>query len=335
VSAAKHNVRLGALIAALAGLVGAAYLIFHVGFRPIFGAALSVDWGGFALLCLYGTANFVLLGFAWLTLVPPFSGHKAIAFCWGRAVRDCAGDVLPFSQLGGMVIGARAAMLRGIPQGTAFASTIVDVTMEMIGQIVFIVAGLVILAVHLPGTVSRVPMVQSTTVGIVVAVAGVAVFFVAQRRGFTALERLAMRFLPAAAAHAAAVDRAVHAIHAAPARMAADFSIHLLGWISAAFGTWLALALIGSPVPFAAAVAIESLLCAARSATPFVPASIGVQEAGYAVMMPLFGLPAEIGLAVSLLKRAREIAVGVPVLLSWQVAEGGHALRGRNREGAR
>ena len=105
--------------------------------------------------------------------------------------------------------------------------------------------------------------------------------------------------------------------------------------MSAAFGTWLALALIGSPIPFAAAVAIESLLCAARSATPFVPAAIGVQEAGYAVMMPLFGLPAEIGLAVSLLKRAREIAVGVPVLLSWQVAEGGHALRGRNREGAR
>jgi hypothetical protein len=43
--------------------------------------------------------------------------------------------------------------------------------------------------------------------------------------------------------------------------------------------------------------------------------------------MPLFGLPAEIGLAVSLLKRAREIALGVPVLLIWQGIEGHRALR--------
>jgi hypothetical protein len=87
VSAAKRNVRLGALVAALAGLVGAAYLIFQIGFRPIFDAALSVGWGGFALLCLYGTANFVLLGFAWVALVPPFSGRRAIIFSWSRAVR--------------------------------------------------------------------------------------------------------------------------------------------------------------------------------------------------------------------------------------------------------
>jgi hypothetical protein len=40
-------------------------------------------------------------------------------------------------------------------------------------------------------------------------------------------------------------------------------------------------------------------------------------------------LPAEIGLAVSLLKRAREIAVGVPVLLSWQFAEGRRLWRPR------
>ena len=40
-----------------------------------------------------------------------------------------------------------------------------------------------------------------------------------------------------------------------------------------------------------------------------------VQEAGYAMLAPLFGLPAEMGLAVSLLKRAREIVLGVPALV--------------------
>jgi hypothetical protein len=46
-----------------------------------------------------------------------------------------------------------------------------------------------------------------------------------------------------------------------------------------------------------------------------------VQEWGYAMLAPLFGLPAEMGLAVSLLKRAREIVLGVPALIYWQAVE--------------
>ncbi len=49
-------------------------------------------------------------------------------------------------------------------------------------------------------------------------------------------------------------------------------------------------------------------------------------------MVPLFGLPADIGVAVSLLKRAQQIAVGAPILLGWQLAEGGHALALKNGE---
>ena len=69
-------------------------------------------------------------------------------------------------------------------------------------------------------------------------------------------------------------------------------------------------------------MALEALLCTLRSIAAFVPAAIGVQEAGYAMLAPLFGLPAEMGLAVSLLKRAREIVIGVPALLYWQSVEG-------------
>ncbi len=327
-----RSIKLGVILAALAGLAGAAYLIFYVGFDAVLHAALSVGWGGFALLWLYGAGNFVLLGLAWFLLVPPYSPSSALTFCWGRAVRDSAGDVLPFSQFGGMVIGARATILRGTSRAMAFASTVVDVTMEMMAQIAFVIAGLIVLTIHLPGAVAQVPMVKSTVIGILVAILLAAIFFVVQRRGFSMLERVAERFLPAAAARAAAVDQAIAGIHAAPMRMASSFAIHLVGWLSSAFGTWLALRLIGAPLSFADAIAIESLLCAARSAAIFVPAAIGVQEAGYAVMMPLFGLPPEIGVAVSLLKRAREIAVGAPTLLSWQIAEGGHAVAAKERK---
>ena len=324
--------KIGVVLAALAGLLGAAYLIFYVGFDAVFGAALSVGWGGFALLWLYGAANFVMLGIGWMLLVPPYSWRSATTFCWGRAVRDSAGDMLPFSQIGGMVIGARAVILRGVKRATSFGSTVVDVTMEMIAQIAFIILGLIILTMHLPGAASRVPMVETTVVGILVAVLAAGAFFIVQRRGFSFLEKMAERFLPAAAVHAAAVDKAINSIHAAPIRMTGAFFIHFLGWLSSAFGTWLALELIGAPITFADTIAVESLLCAARSAAVFVPGAIGIQEAGYAVMMPLFGLTPEIGIAVSLLKRAREIAVGAPVLLSWQIAEGGHAATAKARK---
>ena len=54
-----------------------------------------------------------------------------------------------------------------------------------------------------------------------------------------------------------------------------------------------------------------------------------MQEGAYAVLAPLFGVGAEFGLAVSLLKRARDIAIGVPVLLLWQAVEGQRALAER------
>jgi glycosyltransferase 2 family protein len=81
----------------------------------------------------------------------------------------------------------------------------------------------------------------------------------------------------------------------------------------------------GARIDLASVIAIESLVCAARSAAVFIPNALGVQEAAYAVLVPLFGVGAELGLAVSLLTRARGIAVGIPILLIWQAVEGQRA----------
>ena len=132
------------ILAGLAGLAGAAWLVFHVGVHSVWDAATSVGLGGLAWLCLYGVVNFCPLGFAWSVLDPPCSWRKAATFIWGRAVRDAAGELLPFSQIGGLVIGARAVTLRGIGQPVAFASTVVDMATEMAAQIAFIAAGLML-----------------------------------------------------------------------------------------------------------------------------------------------------------------------------------------------
>ncbi len=139
-------------------------------------------------------------------------------------------------------------------------------------------------------------------------------------------ERLAARFLPGAVKHTEEFAHTIEAIYDKPRRLALSSFIHLLAWLASGIATWIAIRLTGAQIDIASAIAIESVLCALRSAAIFVPGALGVQEAGYVMLMPLFGLPPEIGLAISLIKRAREIAIGVPALLAWQVMEGRHAL---------
>jgi len=114
-----------------------------------------------------------------------------------------------------------------------------------------------------------------------------------------------------------------------PVRLVIGLALHILAWFGGAAGTWLILDLMGHPLPFLSVVAIESLLFAARNAAFVVPSGLGVQEGVYALLGPLFGLPSEAALALSLLKRARDIVIGVPVLLSWQFAEGRKSLAER------
>jgi putative membrane protein len=306
--------RIGAIVAALAGLAVAAWFVLHAGFAPVMSAVAAVGWGGFGLLCLYSLATFPVLGAAWFALTP---GAPYLTFVWGRIVRDAAGEVLPFSQLGGILIGVRALILRGIAPSQAFASAVVDATTEMMAQIVFILIGIALFKRGLP---------SATVAGIVFVLAGGAAFIVLQRRGLVIAGKLAERFLPAAARGTQAFHGAVEAIYAHPARLATSTAIHLTGWTLSGAGVWLTIRLIGGRIDIASAIAIEAVIGALRSAAVFVPGALGVQEAGYALLLPLFGLPMEMGLAVSLLKRAREIVIGAPVLLMWQSIEGRRAL---------
>ena len=77
---------------------------------------------------------------------------------------------------------------------------------------------------------------------------------------------------------------------------------------------------LGVEVGPAAAFIIESLAMAARSAGFAVPGSVGVQEGGFVLAGSLFGLDAETGLSLSILKRLRELVVGSAALLAWQLA---------------
>ena len=78
---------------------------------------------------------------------------------------------------------------------------------------------------------------------------------------------------------------------------------------------------LGVPIDFDDALAIEALLSAAAAVAFLVPVNAGVQEAGYAGLGLVFGVPPDVSLGVSLVRRGRDIVVGVPILLLWQFIE--------------
>jgi hypothetical protein len=105
--------KLRVILIALLGLGLAIYLIGLVGFEAVFSTVRTVGWGGFAILCTYALALYGLLGAAWYVLISGAARAPLATFIWGRIVRDSAAELLPFSQVGGFIIGARAAIVRG------------------------------------------------------------------------------------------------------------------------------------------------------------------------------------------------------------------------------
>jgi putative membrane protein len=318
-----------ALVAAL-GLALAAYLVLHVGFAAVLSAAAAVGWAGFALLCLYALALFPLLGASWSVLLPQ-ARAPVWAFIWARMVREAAADVLPFSQVGGIVLGARTAIRHGVAGPEAFASTIVDVTTEAFAQIGFIALGFAILCATTARSSSSAALTQAFAVGLALAVAAGAVLVFLQRYGHRVTGRLAARLVPGAAASAEALADSLDAIYRTRSRIALSSVMHLTGWLASAVGTWIAFRLIGVPVGLPAVLAIESLVGAVKSAAALVPNALGVQEASYAALAPLFGIGPEFGLAVALLRRARDIAIGAPILLLAH-ADAGRRVIGRAQD---
>lgn len=309
-----------ALLFALVGMAGLVALFLSTGIAPVFQAVATAGWAGVALLAAWQLALTLPLALSWRTVAP---GVALREIFWARLVREAAGACLPFTAVGGMVIGARVLAARtGIGWARAGASTAADVTLEFVAQIAFVIGGTALLLCRQPHS----PLAWPLVIAILLSALAAAFTFAAQGRAVRAL--VARIGLPQLAGTddgnglAAALDR----VYAVPSRLAVGAALHLLGWIGSGLATWGAFHLLGAPVDLGAALAIEALLSFARACAFFVPAGLGVQEAVYVGLAGLYGVAAPVGLGVSLLRRGRELAIGLPVILAWQAGELSRAL---------
>lgn len=317
-------------ILSLLGLAMLTAITAWLGVDHVLSALQQIGLWGFAAIIAAQVLIDVGLGVAWYVSCPELGLAHAIA---ARAVRDAAGNCLPFSQLGGMVIGIRATSGSRRHDGSgsaihwpeAVSTNIVDITTEVLGQVAFVLIALLCLLGHHGANRFIWPVLG----GMGLLALGISGFIWTQQRGGAAVHRIS-RFLGhhiAGSWHEALADNVdvfqnrLDALWARPGRIAAGAAIHLLCWLSGAGITWLSFTLLGAHLSYPAAVAIEGVVCGIMSASFLVPASLGVQEAAYVALGLIFGMDPKIALGLSLLRRGRDIAIGIPVLAIWQIVE--------------
>ena len=307
-----------------AGIAAMIALVWRLGAEAVLRSLVAIGPLGFASVCLIHTALIAAMGLAWSVLLP---GTRPWVAVWGRFVRDSGSEVLPLSQVGGYLLGTRAVALYGVPATRGVASTIVDVTLEFLGQLAYVALGLLWL-IHLHDKAIP-PWIVAA--GLALACGLGTLFVVLQRHGMRHAHRVAgilgRGWAERTAAGATALYEALDAIYRRGGRVRASLAIHFACWVVSASEIWVALWFAGQPIPYGAALVIESLVYALRTAAFVVPNAMGVQEGAYILLGAAFGLGAEMALALSLLKRARDLVIGLPVLALWQAIEGGRLSR--------
>ncbi len=309
--------RLSLLLAA-AGLLLLTLIVARDGVGDVARAALSVGPLGFAATIAAQLALFAVLASAWHAACPDVPWRDLLL---GRTVRESGTNVLPFSHVGGIALGVQATSARvGLARG--FAANVVDVTFESLAQIAFIALGVAALAGRAPDSRLAGPL----ALGLPMMAAAIAGLVWLQRGGRLPLRRLLASFARRLARQwqGAALDgmgrvgAELDAVYASPARLALAAFLHLVAWVGGAAWTLLAFRLLGAPLGPAEALAVEGVVSGILTLSFMVPGNLGVQEAAYVALAGAFGIGADLALGVSLVRRAKDLAIGVPVLLLWQ-----------------
>ena len=316
-SAVSQLVRYGLAIIGFA-------IALAVGWNALRGAdlpPLSGSWSIPAVALLQIVQQFGC-GCAWWNLV-----EAPRPSCWSffrtRWVRASFATLVPVGGAGAALVAVRLAIRAGLSLDIAVASLMLDATIEMISQIVFMALGLALLLAAAP----QLPVVEWAAATLFFAVLAAAAFIAVQRTGGMKLIELAIaklasrwpRFLPLTEARLH--DRLMR-LHRHRRAASVSGLMHFGAWMLGAAEIWLILFAFGQPASLTKCVIVESLAMVGRSAGFFIPGALGTQEVALLLVGKLVGLTPETAILIAIVKRLRDVLVGVPGLVVWVGVEG-------------
>ncbi len=287
------------------------------------GRALALVGWGIALAIIARYVVTLMLAYASWVIMPPEQRPALYESAQIRIVRDTVNTLLPTTQIGGDIVAARLMVLCGITAPMAAAGVVTDLFIQVVTQFLFALGGTILL-LQLGADSS---VIRTVATGLLIAGPTLIGFYFIQRLGVGALIVGALKKLAGGKEWTAFA--ATDAFYASLARiresrggMAMSAVVHLSAWLLGSAEVYIIFSFMGLPITIAESLVIESIGQAVRGAAFAVPGAIGVQEGAFVILCAGFGIPADAALAMSLIKRIADVAIGAPGFWFWYRFEG-------------
>ena len=325
------KIKLTLYLCLFAGAALFTVLLIREGLPQVGRAVAKAGWGIAVVVAYHFLVPLFLDATAWWSLFPKPDRLPLRKLFWMRWVGESVSTLVPSAAVGGDAVRARLAAIDGAPLSISAASVIVDVTLGVFTQAGFTLLGLVLI-VDVTGQKN---FVGPTLLGTLVGVLAVAGFYFVQRLGM-------FRFLGLIIARLAnspewqslvqsgeTLDRTIRALYTRRRGVVLCCLWTIVSLVGGSGEIWIALHALGLQATLVNAVILQSMVLTIRSVAFPVPGGVGVQEGGYLVVGNLLGIPGDAAFALSLIARVRELALGIPGLITWQWIEGSRLVRAR------
>jgi putative membrane protein len=326
------KIRIVFYLLAFAGGALFTLLLIREGVPQIGKAVATAGWAIFAVIAYHFLVPVFLDALAWWVLFPKSERPRLGRVYWMRWIGESVSTLVPSAAVGGDIVRARLAAIGGTSLATAAGTVLVDLTLGVFTQAAFTLLGVVLLV----NTTGQKNFVGPTLIGTIVGVAAVFGFYFVQRRGmFRFLARMIARLAnspewQSLVLSGETLDQTVRSLYARRRAVIACCGWTILSLVLNSGEILIALWALNLHATIVNAIILQSMALTIRSAAFAVPGGLGVQEGGYLVVGNLLGIPGDAAFALSLIARMRELALGIPGLVVWQMIEGRRLLRARS-----
>ena len=301
------------LLAVSVGLLLFGLLLWTVGLSEV--SQYMVQLGWLAPLVLLPYAAIALCDAkGWSRLIPDSAYTQPIPlwyFSLSRIAGESVNNLTPTASIGGEAFKVYLLRMRGISADVGMASVVAAKTALTVAQVVFILLGLPFFLFRFGWGLH-----SWWVVGIVMAAAyGFVVVLIRwQRQGLMEKAvQVLQRGLPnwhalqRWEAGARQIDAQLLQLYDSnPRAFLVATAYHFVGWLLGAVEILVIFFLIGIQVDMIDALVIESMVQPVTAAALFIPGALGVREAGGVFLSRMLGIDTGAGLALMVLKRARE-----------------------------
>jgi putative membrane protein len=278
-------------------------------------AVMSAGWRALAVVAAH-IPVVLAAAVAWAALIDPLQRPGVWESSRLRWIKESVNGLLPVGQVGGDIVRAQLAVSAKLSVRESAASCIVDAATGLVSLVLFLIVGLAVgvAAVDDPRLLRMGAPLVAIGVGLVLLLT------FAGRLGLLRLVDKAVGLSRRAFGQLEGLGEAVSAATSHRGRLAWSIGWHLVGWLFGVVEMSVALWALGLDAGLDRALVLESTAQAARALGFLVPGALGVQEGGYLVISAMLGIPADQALALSLLRRGRELALGAPGLVVWRLS---------------